>query len=91
MHISPFDNGNKAIIDTDHDTVPLTYFNIVKLHEGERFTYRTPGYETCIVPATGGVNVDTDGGSFAGIGNRGSDVWDGEPEAFISPAVPKQC
>ena len=86
MHISPFDNGNKAIIDTDHDTVPLTYFNIVKLHEGERFTYHTPGYETCIVPATGGVNVDTDGGSFAGIGNRGSDVWDGEPEGVYIPS-----
>ena len=85
MHISPFDNGNKAIIDTDHDTVPLTYFNIVKLHEGERSHYRTPGYETCIVPATGGVNVDTDG-EVLPTGNRGSDVWDGEPEGVYIPS-----
>ena len=91
MHISPFDNGNKAIIDTDHDTVPLTYFNIVKLHEGERFTYRTPGYETCIVPATGGVNVDTDGEVLPGSAIAAVMSGMVSPKAFISPAVPKQC
>jgi 5-deoxy-D-glucuronate isomerase len=35
--------------------VPLNYFNIVKLKKGEAFDYQVPGYETCIVPATGTV------------------------------------
>lgn len=86
MHIPPFDNGNKAIIDVNHDTVPLTYFNIVQLSKGERFTYRTPGYETCIVPATGCVDIASDDGNFDKIGNRGSDVWDGEPEGVYIPS-----
>ena len=28
MHIPPFDNRNKAIVDMDDAHVPLTYFNI---------------------------------------------------------------
>ena len=35
MHIPPFDNQNKPIIDINDDHVPLTYFNIVKLKKGE--------------------------------------------------------
>ena len=61
MHIAPYDNGNKPIVDAENSTVPLNYFNIVKLKKGEAFTYRVPGYETCIVPATGTVDVDVEG------------------------------
>ena len=86
MHIPPFDNGNKAIIDADDKKTPLTYFNIVKLRPDEAFSYRVPGYETCVVPATGRVDVQTDGGDFAAIGNRGADVWDGEPEGVYIPS-----
>jgi 5-deoxy-glucuronate isomerase len=53
MHIAPYDNRNQAIIGADHALVPLVYFNIVKLKRGESFTSTVPGYETCIVPATG--------------------------------------
>jgi len=28
MHIAPFDNQNKPIVDIDDATVPLNYFNI---------------------------------------------------------------
>ncbi|WP_027135440.1 5-deoxy-glucuronate isomerase [Geminicoccus roseus] len=85
MHIPPFDNQNAAIIDVDHDKVPLNYFNIVKLGRGETFEYAVPGYETCIVPATGTVDVATGGEHFEAIGRRGSDVWDGEPEGVYVP------
>ncbi len=86
MHIPPFDNRNAPIIDVNDPTVPLTYFNIVKLTRGQAFEYRTPGYETCIVPATGSVDVEAEGEHFAGIGGRGADVWDGEPEGVYIPA-----
>jgi len=85
MHIPPFDNRNKAIVDLEDAHVPLVYFNIVKLKSGEMFDYRVDGYETCIVPATGTVTVEVAGQSFTEIGNRGSDVWDGEPEGVYVP------
>lgn len=86
MHIPPYDNANEPIVDANHDLVPLNYFNIVKLEAGESFDYRIPGYETCVVPATGTITVETGGESFADVGNRGSDVWDGEPEGVYVPS-----
>jgi len=80
MHIPPHDNHNRPIIDVDHARVPLNYFNIVKLTAGQAFQYQVLGYETAIVPATGTVDVDVEGQSFKRIGQRGVDVWDGEPE-----------
>ena len=85
MHIPPYDNQNRPIVDVDNDCVPLNYFNIVKLKKGEGFEYRVPGYETCIVPATGAVDVDVSGATFDKLGNRTIDVWDGEPEGVYVP------
>jgi 5-deoxy-glucuronate isomerase len=31
MHIAPFDNQNRPIVDIDDPTVPLNYLNIVKM------------------------------------------------------------
>ncbi|MEP3279123.1 MAG: 5-deoxy-glucuronate isomerase [Stappiaceae bacterium] len=89
MHIPPYDNANAAIIDAEDSRVPLNYFNIVKLKKGQAFEYAVPGYETCIVPATGTVDVDIEGEAYSGIGNRGSDVWDGEPEGVYVPSGAK--
>jgi 5-deoxy-glucuronate isomerase len=89
MHIAPHDNQNKPIVDADDPTVPLNYFNIVKLTAGQTFEYQVPGYETCIVPATGTVDVDVEGMAFASLGNRGADVWDGEPEGVYVPVGAK--
>jgi 5-deoxy-glucuronate isomerase len=85
MHIPPFDNKNIPIVGIDDDWVPLTYFNIVKLARGEVFESTVPGYETCIVPATGSVDVGVGREVFSKIGNRGVDVWDGEPEGVYVP------
>ena len=89
MHIAPYDNQNRPIVDAENGTVPLNYFNIVKLKQGEAFEYQVPGYETCIVPATGTVDVDVEGVSFSQLGNRGEDVWDGEPEGVYAPVGAK--
>ncbi|WP_300513442.1 5-deoxy-glucuronate isomerase [Aliiroseovarius sp.] len=89
MHIAPHDNKNKPIVDADHDLVPLNYFNIVKLKRGEVFEYAVPGYETCVVPATGTVDVDVEGAVYPDLGNRTDDVWDGEPEGVYVPVGAK--
>ncbi len=89
MHIAPYDNENKPIVDVDDTTVPLNYFNIVKLKAGQAFEYQVAGYETCIAPATGTVDVDVEGVSFAALGNRVGDVWGGEPEGVYVPVGAK--
>jgi len=85
MHIAPHDNQNLPIVDVNDPLVPLVYFNILRLTAGETFDYRVPGYETCVVPATGTVRVETGSEHFDDIGNRGVDVWDGEPEGVYVP------
>ncbi len=89
MHIAPHDNQNKPIVDVNHDLVPLNYFNIVKLKRGEVFEYAVPGYETCVVPATGTVDVDVEGAVYPDLGNRTEDVWDGDPEGVYVPVGAK--
>ncbi len=89
MHIAPHDNKNIPIVDADDATVPLNYFNIVKLKAGEAFTYQVPSYETCVTPATGTVDVDVEGQSYTALGGRGTDVWDGEPEGVYVPVGTK--
>ena len=89
MHIAPFDNKNSPIVDVDDSTVPLNYFNIVKLTKGQAFTYQVPGYETCIVQATGSIDVDVEGFKTAGLGGRVEDVWGGEPEGVYVPSGAK--
>ena len=85
MHIAPYDNQNSPLVDVDDATVPLNYFNVVKLTKDQVFDYQVPGYETCIVPATGTVDVEVEGYSASAIGGRGEDVWDGEPEGVYVP------
>ncbi len=85
MHIAPFDNRNRPIVDVGDACVPLNYFSIVKLRRGEAFEYRVPGYETCIAPATGTVDVQVGEHTFPAIGTRTVDVWDGEPEGVYVP------
>lgn len=87
MHIPPFDNQNKPIVDIDNPTVPLNYFNIVKLKKGQAFEYTVPGYETCIVPATGTVDVNIEGFTATALGGRVEDVWGGEPEGVYVPTA----
>ena len=85
MHIPPHDNHNQPIVGPGHPLVPLNYFNIVKLRRGESHDFAVPGYETCIVPATGSIRVEVGGQRHDDLGGRGADVWDGEPEGVYIP------
>ena len=85
MHIAPQDNHNQPVIGADNDITPLTYLNIVKLKQGETFASQVTGYETCIVPATGSVDITVGDERFAAIGTRTVNVWDSEPEGVYVP------
>jgi 5-deoxy-glucuronate isomerase len=89
MHIAPFDNQNQPLVGIDDQRVPLNYFNIVKLARGQSFEYVIPGYETGIVPATGTIDIEIGAEKFTAIGQRGVDVWDGEPEGVYAPSGAK--
>jgi len=89
MHIPPNDNKNIPIVDIDDSRVPLNYFNIVKLKKDQSFEFKIPGYETCIVPATGTVEVNVEGELYDSLGQRTIDVWDGEPEGVYVPSNTK--
>ena len=78
MHIPPFENNNRPIVDKNDSKVPLNYFNIVKLEKDQSFEYIIPGYETCIVPATGTIDVNVEGENYNSIGN----LW-----CFIAPTI----
>jgi 5-deoxy-glucuronate isomerase len=89
MHIPHYDNHNDPIVDVNDANVPLAYFNRVSLQSGERFVSTVPGYETCLVPAHGTIDVQVDGHglenrSFDAVGGRAS-VWDGDPSAVYVP------
>jgi len=84
MHIPPHNNHNKAIVDRDDEKTPLCYFNIVKLTKGESFTSKVEGYETCLVPATGSIDVNVAGQRYKTVGKR-MHIWQGEPEGVYVP------
>ena len=41
------------------------------------------------MPATGSLDIEVEGERYAGIGQRGRDVWDGEPEGVYVPSGAK--
>jgi hypothetical protein len=50
MHIAPYDNQNKPIVDVDNACVPLNYFNIVKLSRARRSSTRCPATRPASCP-----------------------------------------
>ena len=87
MHIPQHNNNNRAIVDCNHDLVPLCYFNIIKLKAGESYNYQLADYETCIVPATGSIDVTVQNQTFKQVGKR-QHIWERDPEGVY---VPMNC
>ena len=84
MHIPQHNNNNQAIVDRNHDLVPLCYFNIIKLKAGESYSYQLADYETCIVPATGSIDVQVQNQTFKQVGKR-QHIWERDPEGVYVP------
>ena len=84
MHIPQHNNNNQAIVDCNHDIVSLCYFNIIKLKSGESYSYQLADYETCIVPATGSIDVQVQNQTFKQVGKR-QHIWEGNPEGVYIP------
>ena len=88
MHIPKHENNNEPIVDCNNEIVPLCYFNIIKLSAGEEFSYQLGEYETCIVPATGTIDVEIEGRNFNEVGKR-NHIWESDPEGVYIPVNQK--
>ena len=88
MHIPQHNNNNEPIVDCNNEIVPLCYFNIIKLSAGDVFSYQLNDYETCIVPATGTIDVEIEGQNFKDVGKR-NHIWESDPEAVYVPVNQK--
>ena len=84
MHIPHYDNHNAAIVDRDDARVPLCYFNIVTLRRGQVFRSMVDGYETCLAPAAGSVDVRVGDRTFSQVGRR-KRLFEGDPEGVYVP------
>ena len=82
-HIVPFDNKNGAIVDVNNLTVPLVYFNHVRLKKGESHCYHLNDHETVVAVVLGSINVSVDSSKFNQIGKRKS-LWNGKPEGVYA-------
>lgn len=83
-HIKPADNQNKPIVDAGDSTLPLCYFNCVKLTEGQSFSYQLADYETVCVLVTGTCDITVSGEAFQHVGQR-KDLWGGKPDSVYAP------
>ena len=84
LHIPAHDNGNRPIVSEENATVPLVYFNRVRLADGERHAFRLAGHESCVVPVHGRCTVEVDGTAFTDVGTRAS-LWEGVPNGVYVP------
>ena len=73
-HIEPYENNNKPIVDIGNKTVPLIYFNHIKLKFEESFNYFLENHESVIAVVNGKIDVHVDDNSFLDVGRR-EDLW----------------
>lgn len=73
--IKAHDNHNQPIINSGDATLPRSYFNIVRLKQGEGYYQNVPGYETCFVMWEGKCDIEVDGTMFAAVGSR-DNIWE---------------
>ncbi len=84
QHIRPHDNKNQAIVAEHNELVPLVYFNVVRLKEGETYTAQLENYESVYVMATGSCDIKVKDELFEAVGNRMS-LWEGKPDSVYVP------
>jgi len=86
--IKSFDNKNKAIVDGDTNCMDLTYFNLIKLKQGEEFNTALKNYESVWVVMHGNCDMMVDQHEFKNIGKR-KNIWTGKAESVYVPVKSK--
>lgn len=81
--IRAFDNQNQPILPGGSGPVPNTYFNLLRLQQGEEAKVEVPGFETCLVVLSGIVDIKVAGMNFTEVGRRAS-IWDGPADSVYA-------
>lgn len=82
--IRAFDNKNTSIVTEKNDILDLTYFNIVKLDEGETFEMALKDFESVCVVLQGNCDIWVGERSFMDVGKR-KDIWSGKADSIYVP------
>ena len=72
------------IADGTPKTLPLVYFDLVRLEAGQTHKLRVPGFESVIVPLSGSVDLVAGTHHFEAVGRR-ADVWSGQADSVYLP------
>ena len=83
-HIPPYNNNNQPIVEENNKTVPLVYYNQVRLNKGEKHSFHLKRHESCVTVASGSIEANVGGEVFENIGKRDS-IWTGNPESIYAP------
>ncbi len=83
-HIKAYDNMNKPIVGRNHNLLPQSFFNIVRLRKDEYFQYHLEDYESVCVLASGSVDIQAQGKTFESLGKRNA-IFGARPEAAYIP------
>ena len=80
--------GNAPIVEPGKGDLPLTYFNIVKLHAGEAVTVDVPSCELLCVVMSGRADIAACAQEFKNIGRR-ADIWSGPADSVYCGTCPR--
>lgn len=83
-HIASGEPGHEPIVDMKNPLLPLSYFHILKLAQGQTATYHLLGYESVVVVMSGTCRIDAGEAHYATIGAR-RDIWDGLADSVYVP------
>src|SRR2546421_7573435 len=79
---------NIPIVEPGRGDLPLTYFNVVKLHAGEALTADVPSCEILCVVLSGRADIAACAQEFKNIGRR-SDIWSGAADSVYCGTCPR--
>lgn len=82
--IRSHENQNQPIVDFHDETLPRTYFNLIKLQPGEAHAFTTESYEMVCVVLSGQVDIRVGDMTFASVGQRES-IWSGHADSVYAP------
>lgn len=83
-HIKEYTPGIPIIREND-DLMSSTYFNIITIKTGERFSLQLPQFETVWVVLQNQADISVDNTEYNGVGQRKS-VWDGKADSIYAGA-----
>jgi 5-deoxy-glucuronate isomerase len=81
--IRNYPNENAPIVAGGDETVPLIYFNLVRLEKGRQYEGHVPGFEVVCVVLSGACTIEVEGQRYDSVGGR-DDIWSGKADSVYT-------